>query len=282
MIVYNNLSLNVFLFNLTEDLIRIVRLKGCTNLEAALSIVTEEINFLNQYQARNKGRQPSAPQAFRPQLPSNAAFMSTPNAAPKFGIPQGQNKFPMPSQNFKFGIPQQHQPQQQPQGFRFVPQNQPTGFRFNPNSAPPQNFRFGMPRPQPNNFGNTPQGYRPPNQNNFNRPPQQNFKFGIPNHPLQQNKQSQDADVSMRTARPLRQNMLTGPAEAEENMFYNNELVDTSPDQFCETDTNDYYTYNLDMPEVPINDDAGETYANYVEPDTLENFYVQASSLHPK
>lgn len=294
MIVYNSLALNVFLFNLTEDLIRIVRLKGCTNLETALSIVTEEINFLNQYQAKNKARQPSAAQAFRPQLPSNPALVFTPNTTPKFGIPQVQNKFNMPYQNFKFGIPQQQQPQQQhqPQGFRFTPQHQPTGFRFNPNSAPSQNFRFGIPRPQLNNFGNTSQGYRPPFQNNFNRPPpgfvpQQNFKFGIPNHPLQPPKHMQNTDVSMRTARPLRQNMLTGPTDAveNENMFYNNELIETSPDQYYETNTaeNEYYAYNLEMPEVPTNDDAGEAcYSNYVEPDTFENFHVQASSLHPK
>lgn len=43
MIIYNNSALNVFLYNLPEDMIRIVRLKGCTTLEAALSVVTEEI-----------------------------------------------------------------------------------------------------------------------------------------------------------------------------------------------------------------------------------------------
>ncbi|KOB70203.1 Cytadhesion [Operophtera brumata] len=54
MIVYNNTALNVFLYNLPEDMIRIVRLKGCSNLENALSIVTEEVNFKFQYDAKNK------------------------------------------------------------------------------------------------------------------------------------------------------------------------------------------------------------------------------------
>lgn len=292
MIVYNNLALNVFLFNLTEDLIRIVRLKGCTTLEAALSIVTEEINFLNQYQARNKMRQHPAPQTFRPQLPSNPALVFT----PKFGIPQSnQNRFQMPAQNFKFGISQQQytQQQQQPQGFRYAPQNQPAGFRFNPNSTPPQNFRFGIPRQQQNNLGNPPQGYRPPFQNNFNRPPpgfapQQNFKFGIPNHPLQHSKPIQNTDVSMRTARPLQQNMLTDSTDAlePENMFYNNELVEPLPEQYYDINTESYtenYAYNLEMPEVQNYDNSGEAYySEYSNPNTSENFYAQASSLHPK
>lgn len=53
-IIYDNLSLNVFLYNLPEDLIRIVRLKGSKTLEEALSIVLEEVNFQFQYNSRNK------------------------------------------------------------------------------------------------------------------------------------------------------------------------------------------------------------------------------------
>nr|XP_034828819.1 uncharacterized protein LOC117986103 [Maniola hyperantus] len=56
-IIYNNLSLNVFLYNLPEDLIRIVRLKNPQTLETALAYVTEEVNFQFQYDAKNKNKQ---------------------------------------------------------------------------------------------------------------------------------------------------------------------------------------------------------------------------------
>lgn len=55
-IIYNYFAMNVFLYNLPEDLLRIVQLwsKVCSSLENALSIVLEEVNFVHQYNSRNK------------------------------------------------------------------------------------------------------------------------------------------------------------------------------------------------------------------------------------
>lgn len=53
-VIYNNTALNVFLYNLPENMLRIVRLKSPATLEAALSIVLEEVNFLEQYNTRNR------------------------------------------------------------------------------------------------------------------------------------------------------------------------------------------------------------------------------------
>lgn len=272
MIVYNNLALNVFLYNLTEDLIRIVRLKGCPSLETALSIVTEEVNFMQQYNAKNKTRQHSTPQAFKPPQPNPfTGANATPNF--KFGTPQLAQRFPIPNPNFKFG------PQQPQQGFRFTPQNQPTGYRFNPNQAPQQNFRFGVPRQQ-SNFGIPQQGYRPPFNNNFTRPPpppgmapQHNFKFGIPYARQQAPNPLASTDVSMRTARPLRQNMLTTPSEPadSENLFYDNEIVESLPEQYNDADNYENYT------QIET-----QQYDEACYPEPLENFHVQASSFHPK
>lgn len=149
------MALNVFLYNLTEDLIRIVRLKGCPNLETALSIVTEEVNFMSQFNAKQKQRQ-----AVTPSNKLHPMLNTTPNNNFKFGNPQGNPHNIMSSQNAKFGLHQQqphgfrfgNQPQgfrfgNQPHGFRFgnQPQNPTVGFKFNQNSGP-QNFKFGIPR----------------------------------------------------------------------------------------------------------------------------------------
>ncbi|KOB39328.1 Cytadhesion, partial [Operophtera brumata] len=179
MIVYNNTALNVFLYNLPEDMIRIVRLKGCSNLENALSIVTEEVNFKFQYDAKNKilKQTPSQPpisqnsqNALRP-LPAAQGFK------PAFNL--------VPNNNFKFGIPQnnfQFGNSQNQGGFRpnFYQQN-----RFTPHT---QGFRFGAPQMQPQrNFGQAP-AQRAPFQHGgykFGIPQQQGFKFGIQNQPQQ-------------------------------------------------------------------------------------------------
>lgn len=44
-IIYNNTSLNVFMYNLPEHMVRIVRIKNPTSLEDALKYVLEEVNF---------------------------------------------------------------------------------------------------------------------------------------------------------------------------------------------------------------------------------------------
>lgn len=294
MIVYNNLALNVFLYNLPEDLIRIVRLKGCTNLESALSIVTEEVNFMIQYNAKNKMRMNFTPH--KPQLPFNSMPAATPNF--KFGIPQhNQHRFQIPSQPPKFGIPpQQNQPQGfrfnqptgfrpnlqgQPTGFKFNPQNQnqPTGYRFNPNQ---QNFRFGIPQ----------QGYRPTFNNNFQRPPlgytpQQNFKFGIPNQQFQFTKREpvENTDVSMRTARPFKQNTLEVPDMTDnEHPYYIDETPESLPDQYNDFSLNycdGYYEYNQDMSEMQTHEENNAT-CNYIATNSDENFMTQASTSEPK
>ncbi|XP_046976401.1 uncharacterized protein LOC124542504 [Vanessa cardui] len=51
-IIYNNTSLNVFLYNLPENVVSVVRLKSPRSLEEALSVVMEEVNFYDQYTAR--------------------------------------------------------------------------------------------------------------------------------------------------------------------------------------------------------------------------------------
>lgn len=76
MIIYNNTALNIFLYNLPEDLIRIVRLKGCSVLEDALRFVTEEVNFQFQYNARNKLAKPNTPLQ-QPFTPKSLPIMPT-------------------------------------------------------------------------------------------------------------------------------------------------------------------------------------------------------------
>lgn len=46
-VIYYNFDMNVFLYNLPEDLLRIVRLKVCTSLEHAISVVLEEVSFMH-------------------------------------------------------------------------------------------------------------------------------------------------------------------------------------------------------------------------------------------
>ncbi|KAL0811969.1 hypothetical protein ABMA28_009367 [Loxostege sticticalis] len=163
--------------------LRIVRLKAPATLEAALSVVLEETNFLEQYNMRNRfhgqssrpvvnsnvgppqglkfGRSFHQPTGFRPVVPSNTVPQF------KFGIPQ----------NAQFKIPQtQGQPQQfgyrPPQQFGYRPPQQ-FGYR------PPQQFGYRPPqqfgyRP-PQQFGDRPPqqfGYKPPQQFGY-KPPQQ-------------------------------------------------------------------------------------------------------------
>ncbi|XP_028160129.1 uncharacterized protein LOC114352655 [Ostrinia furnacalis] len=207
-IIYDNLAMNVFLYNLPEDLLRIVRLKGCSSLKSALSIVLEEVNFLHQYNSRNKMLKSNLFQP-RPQPMVNNPFTPNPNTMglKQFFNPQPQFKFGLQPNNntqqqFKFGITpsKQHkipQQQNQPQ-FGYKPQPNPQfGYR------PQVNQQFGY-RPQLNNqqFGYRPQlnqqqfGYRPqlnqPQQFGY-RPQLNNQQFGYkpPTH--------QPTDVTMRT-----------------------------------------------------------------------------------
>lgn len=116
--IYDIMAMNVVLYNLLEGLLRIVRLKGSRSLEDALSIVLEEVNFLYQYNTRNKMLQVPNLQA-RPQQPRfldkmgiKPLFSQNPQGF-KFGIPQTTpNVQPQtqqqPQQRFQFGIPKCH------------------------------------------------------------------------------------------------------------------------------------------------------------------------------
>lgn len=208
MIIYNNTALNTFLYNLPEDLLRIVRLKGCTVLETALSIVMEEVNFHKQYSAENKNKI-NTPNNQSP----NQNFRFSQN--PQVFMPQNYG------QNFKFGIP----PNNKMQHSFGAPIPFNTGFKVY--NQPNQNYKFGIPQQPFRQMGPQqilrPQSVMPYSRPNFNQ--QNQFKFGIPNQYLQQKSTqvfNRPTDVSMRTAPPLRQNMLYEPQYNE--VFYNNEI----------------------------------------------------------
>lgn len=225
-VIYSNLSLNVFLYNLSEDLIRIVRLRNCTSLESALSVVMEEVNFQFQYNAKNNTKLAPHPSTTNNNL---QRFKLQPQIKPNVPV---VNNFGYPAnQNFKFGI--QHSPQNNSRpsfnnNYRFGVPNQTY---FKPNIQRPQGHQSayisGYPKNQNNfKFGIVPQqGFRPQLDNtqgrsNFN-PLNRQFKFGIPpQHQPQRNlPQSQDTDVSMQTARPLRNNMITNNSD-NDHLFY--------------------------------------------------------------
>lgn len=286
MIIYNNTALNVFLYNLPEDMIRIVRLKGCSNLENALSIVTEEVNFKFQYDAKNKLLKQNSVQLTNQQNSQNAlrslpaaqgfkpAFNSVPNNNFKFGIPQN---------NFKFGIPQNQG------GFR------PNFYQPNRFASPTQGFRFGAPQYLPQrNFGQAPAQRAPfqhgaykfgiPQQQGFQNQPQPNqYKFGMPQQQVQAPR-LQDSDVTMRTAPPLRQNMITN------DLFYTEEpspcqeyTPDYNNDQEYTPDYNNGYNYGYNEGEnechyIQNYDGDNSAYPENICSETVpENFQVPAS-----
>ncbi|XP_045541903.1 uncharacterized protein LOC123723369 [Papilio machaon] len=255
--IYDNLALNVFLYNLPEDLIRIVRLKGSSTLENALSTVLEEVNFQFQYNARNK--------MFRSNVSKPQLTSSQNPYVEKFGL-----KPFLPSNNnggFRFGSPNQFRMPSHPQGLNSVQQfkfgNPPQGQTLGGFRPPTQNFRFGIPNQGPQgyrpnfnqapqgyrpNFSQAPQGYRP----NFSQAPQQRpafnqsyqnqFKFGVqpPPKPF-------DSDVTMRTALPA----------SRPNKTFNNEIeVYTEADPYC-CDYDAYNTYcdydNYDNDPTQVN-----------------------------
>lgn len=285
------MSLNVFLYNLPEDMIRVVRLQNCDKLEDALSIVMEEVNFLSQYNSRNKNRQNStqhkSPQYNTQQMPNFKPFIPQNNNYGqnfKFTQPQNfnnaPNKFPQ-NQGFKLGIPQQSFSP----GFKF-------GIPFQNQSRPlpnQTNFKFGIP-PQPT-------GYRPfmPNNsqfryNNYGQPAYQpQFKFGIPNSYPQQTQGQRpslkhDNDISMRTAIPQKLNY--AGMQKPNNLFYANEL--NVPEYIPETEyalQEELSPY--DYQEIDRNENIENNSENFEEEQHLhetidtENFRLQASTTHP-
>lgn len=281
--IYNHLALNVFLYNLPEDMIRVVRLHDCDNLESALSVVMEEVNFLTQYNNRNKNHQNSTTRSSQFQQQQMPNFRPNNNffAQPKFG---------QTSQAFKFGMPQQ-----QTHGFKFGVPHQSTsqGFRFG--TPQQQNQRALMHNAQRPFMPNNNQ-FRPNVPNNFSQ-----FKFGIP--AAYQQAQGQrlpyqqwqpqghshnvspryDNDVSMRTAPQPRPNYVPQQRTAN-NLFFTNEEYNTEPDcpqqhfymmdTVDQTDSQDQFcTYQEeeDFQQTQFSDETTET----------ENFQLQASTTHP-
>ncbi|XP_045510069.1 uncharacterized protein LOC123705368 [Colias croceus] len=144
--IYNHTALNVFLYNLPESMVRIVRLKSPSTLEQALEIVLEEVNFHEQYQSRNR-------------IHNNT---TVPKQTPNVTVPQFlQNNS---QQRFNFGIP----------NFGYRPSfNQNPQFGYRPPQTlgmKPQNF--GQRPPQNNHFETTDVSMRtaPPRPQNITQP----------------------------------------------------------------------------------------------------------------
>lgn len=297
-VIYNNTSLNVFMYNLPEHMVRIVRLKNPSTLEEALQFVLEEVNFQEQYNLRSKMLQ------HRPQghqlLPSSekGVNLSSNNPKPTFTAPQLQHNYHRPSANptqFKFGIPNQvfvrpNMPNQQI-GFRpQLPQlwnKQPQQFGNRLQAAQygygPQPAQFGY-RPQAAQFGYRPQvgqfGYRAP-QPSSHRPP--NNLLG-------------DRDVTMRTA----------PAPAKQpQSFPINELYTSNEQYYYDPNYNDYGICYLgycdyDYTDMYINNDCVDQNPNTETPKAIEkaddshsaekkvdskdvpNFQINLIRVHPK
>lgn len=276
-IIYEHTALNVFLYNLPENMVRIVRLKGPTTLEEALAVVLEEVNFHDQYQMKSKMLNNSSSATQKPVIANTTpAFkFGIPNAIPQnFGFrppvnqqPLIPNFVPVQQPRFNFGIPPNRQFNHNP-----APQNQPqNNFGYRPAQQIPQ---FGY---RPQNFGYRPVGIQP-------QPPMRPQQFGMQrnfnNLPNNSNNQrpSGSGDVSMRTAPPARpqQGFRLNELELQENDPYG--CVDEYYNDYYPYDY-EYYPFTDDMvgtqPESVSDIEA--TQRENVPSDTLENFQVQAS-----
>lgn len=118
--IYNNTSLNVFLYNLPAYLVRLVRLRNVTILEDALKIVLEEQNFQTVYDAKNP----------RPNLNRN----QNNNNPPRFENTQRLSSAPAPNRAFN-QMP--HTSNQQSNSFQYRNNRQQFSYpnnRFNGNN----------------------------------------------------------------------------------------------------------------------------------------------------
>lgn len=270
--------MNVFLCNLPENLVRIVRLKAPSTLESALSIVLEEVNFLDQYNMRNRLHGQSS----RPILSTS---MGPPQSNFKFGgsFPQSSGFKPiLPSNStsqFKFGIPQNSQTklsqfQTQPQQFGYRP---PQQFGYKPlqqfGYKPPQQFgykppqQFGYKPPQQFGYRSLQQfGYTPPQQ--FGYKPLQQFGYKPPQQfgytpPQVQPPRMKLTDVSMRTVPPKPQggfklNELTlnegqDYPDYYQDEYYYNEYYPSEDEQNYYTEDNGDETEQAENVDAPQN-----------------------------
>lgn len=277
--IYNNTSLNVFLYNLPENMVRIVRLKAPKILEDALSIVMEEVNFHEQYSLRNKlnnkpmmTHTPNTNTGFRFGIPNSAPIQPTgfkPNLVPQkfnFGVQQNQQRHTMPmfnaqGQNFGFRPPQ-------PTGYR---PPQPMGYR------PPQPMGY---RPQ---FGSTPQYTMHPQQ--FGMRPQQ-FGNASPHFGYRQQQEkpqvNQNNDVSMRTAAPLKNQQGFKLNEIELDQ-YQSEYYNPYDYQYgFDEGTCDYSEMQFPADDVTALNVEANSEPNDTNSENVENFYIQSLNLEAK
>lgn len=279
-IIYDNTALNVFLYNLPEHMVRIVRIKNPTTLEQALSFVLEEVNFQEQYNLRSKMLQnrPSITQQniFKPSIPQNTQF--------KFGIPA------FPTNQFKFGIPGNthnlFRPNNQYFGNRPLNTNafnqpRPTAPQFN-NFTKPQ-FNTNTPfqptgyRPQIGQFGYRPQtqGFRPqPGQFGF-RPQQQHQGYRPPNF---------SNDVSMRTAPAKPQQFPVNEISTDETDYYNypyNYETEFDENMYAYYNENAYTEQYPDPCEIE-SDNNPQLENNQEKVDSNENFQVNCLRIIPR
>lgn len=267
--IYNNTSLNVFLYNLPENMVRIVRLKEPSTLEQALSFVLEEVNFHDQYNARNKI------------LLTSSSKQVVPNNTPTFKF--GTNNYNTPINNNKpiftqsnlqpklhFGNPQGQQIGTRPPQFGF--QGQTYGYRPQQFGIRPQ--QFGM---RPQQFGMRPQqfGMRP--QQFGMRPQQFGNQQQLNNRPLQsvgiQQPQTQSSDVTMRTAPPAK--VFIKGFKLNELDLDHNDNSQFSCDYQCNEEYDQYYDY------PPFFENQNENYSEEINKEILaennEDFQLVAS-----
>lgn len=291
-IIYNQVALNVFLYNLPENMVRIVRLKVPKTLEDALSIVLEEVNFHEQYSSKNKSSHSMIPKAVFPSTPSKFN-----NNLPNW-LQNHQGFKQNPQYNtYQFGIPQGKAVLPQPQfGYR-PPQfgNHPTQFGYHPSQIgyrPPQ---FGYRPPQ---FGYRPPlvGYKPTGLQPL--PPMRPQQFGqqqtAPRQVMPQKTWSND--VSMRTAPPMKQGLRVNEIDLyddDQSYIVSEPYYEEDPyssgytsyieDPSLQSDTVDDCTqslYNINMSTANLNNDQSNCLHSQSDKKSehVGNFCIRAST----
>ncbi|KAM3955008.1 uncharacterized protein ACR2FA_011122 [Aphomia sociella] len=147
--IYKKKALNVFLFNLPTDIVRIVRLRSPQTLEEALGIVLEETSFYENYQIYNK----SGPIRYGINASSNlygntGIKYSNTSQSTLFGAQQSNVAFPAAQVATGFGAAQTGS---------VSGQSNPVSVGFGGNSQPGALFgvKFGSPAPQVTDLGKT-------------------------------------------------------------------------------------------------------------------------------
>lgn len=267
--IYNNTSLNVFLYNLPENMVRIVRLKAPSTLEQALSFVLEEVNFHDQYNARNKI------------ILTSSSKHAVPNNTPTFKFGTNNYNTPINNNNKPIFTQSNTQPKSyfaNPQGQQFgmrLPQFGPQGqtFGYRPQQFGMRPQQFGM---RPQHFGMRPQQFG--NQQINNRPLQsfgnQNPSFNRPSHSVGiQQPQIQSSDVTMRTAPPAKV-YVKGFKLNELDLNHNENSLFPCDYQFNE-ENYQYYDY------CPVTENQDENYSTEINeeilPENNEDFQLVAS-----